>query len=116
MSEQKKCTGCKETKPLEGFYKNKLILDGHSNYCIECTRENSKKYHQRKKERLLKEQSTQMVQNRLMLDFSVDSETKNADNLMKLLMIEKLCKSIMGEVDSLKVAMMTSATEEVEMK
>lgn len=116
MSEQKKCTGCKETKTLDSFYKNKLILDGHSNYCIECTRENSKKYHQRKKERLLKEQSTQMVQSRLMLEFSADSENNSADNIMKLLMIEKLCKSIMSEVDSLKISMMSSTAEEIEVK
>ena len=45
---QKKCSGCKMSKPVDNFYKNKLVLDGHSNYCIECTRENSKRYFQRK--------------------------------------------------------------------
>ena len=44
---EKKCSGCKTTKTIDNFYKNKLVLDGHSNYCIECTRENSKKYFQR---------------------------------------------------------------------
>ena len=48
---EKRCSGCKTTKTLENFYKNKLVLDGHSNYCIDCTRENSRKYFQRKKEK-----------------------------------------------------------------
>jgi hypothetical protein len=49
MNKAKKCSGCQEIKPLEIFYKNKLVLDGHSNYCTICTKENSRKYHQRKK-------------------------------------------------------------------
>ena len=50
MSEEKKekrCSGCKTPKTIDNFYKNKLVLDGHSNYCIDCTRENSKRYFQK---------------------------------------------------------------------
>jgi hypothetical protein len=57
MSEEKnekRCSGCKTPKSLDSFYKNKLVLDGHSNYCIDCTRENSKKYFQRKKLKISK--------------------------------------------------------------
>ena len=60
MSEEKnekRCSGCKTPKTLDNFYKNKLVLDGHSNYCIECTRQNSKRYFQRKKERMAKDES-----------------------------------------------------------
>ena len=57
MSEEKKekrCCGCKTPKPLDNFYKHKKQSDGHSPYCIECTRENSKRYFQRKKEKQVK--------------------------------------------------------------
>jgi len=84
MSEEKnekRCSGCKTPKTIDNFYKNKLVLDGHSNYCIDCTRENSRKYFQRKKEKQSK------------------SET---DSLMKVLMIERLLKSVTEELSTLK--------------
>lgn len=61
MEKQKRCSGCKESKSLEQFYKNKLVLDGHSNYCVDCTRENSKKYFQRKKEKIAKSESENLM-------------------------------------------------------
>ncbi len=96
--EQKKCSGCKAIKPIENFYKNKVVLDGHSNYCIDCTRENSRKYFQRKKEKQQKLDSENLMKTILL--GSVDSS--NADGLMKILMIEKMLKSVNEELDHLK--------------
>ena len=99
---EKKCSGCKSTKTLDNFYKNKLVLDGHSNYCIECTRENSKKYFQRKKERVAKSENESLMKIVLLNNYNSEVDKSNADNLMKILMIEKMCKSILDELDTLK--------------
>ena len=98
----KKCSGCKDDKELEYFYKNKLVLDGHSNYCIPCTKENPKKYFQRKKERSKKVESDNLMKMVLLQNYSSDMDNSNADGLMKVLMIEKLCKSILDELRTLK--------------
>lgn len=89
MEKQKRCSGCKESKSLEQFYKNKLVLDGHSNYCVDCTRENSKKYFQRKKEKIAKSESENLMKMVLLNNYNNDIDNTNADNLMKILMIEK---------------------------
>jgi hypothetical protein len=103
MEKTKKCSGCKEEKQLSNFYKNKLVLDGHSNYCVECTRQNSKKYFQRKKEKMAKEDSDNLMKMVLLSNYnSTTEDNTNADSLMKILMIEKMCKSILGELDMLK--------------
>jgi hypothetical protein len=101
-SKEKKCSGCKTPKPIDQFYKNKLVLDGHSNYCIDCTRENSKKYFQRKKERVAKSESDNLMKMVLLSNYSTETDNSNADNLMKILMIEKMCKSILDELENLK--------------
>lgn len=104
MSEKKRkrCSGCKEEKTLDSYYKNKLVLDGHSNYCIECTKQNSKKYFQRKKERIAKEESENMMKKVLLSNYTNDTDSVNADNLMKILLIEKMCNSILEELENLK--------------
>lgn len=104
MSEnkRKRCSGCKENKSLDNFYKNKLVLDGHSNYCIECTKQNSKKYFQRKKERVIKEESENLMKKVLLSSYTNDIDNTNADNLMKILLIEKMCNSILDELENLK--------------
>ncbi len=61
LVQEKKCSGCKKVKQLGNFYKNKLILDGHSNYCIDCTRENSKRYFRRKKEKESKVETDNLI-------------------------------------------------------
>lgn len=103
MSEEKnekRCSGCKTPKTLDNFYKNKLILDGHSNYCIDCTRENSKKYFQRKKQRISKLENDNLVK---MAFVNGENEiSPNADNLMKILMVEKMLKSVFDELENLK--------------
>ena len=102
MEKQKRCSGCKESKSLNQFYKNKLVLDGHSNYCVDCTRENSKKYFQRKKEKVAKSESENLMKMVLLNNYNNDIDNTNADNLMKILMIEKMCKSILDELENLK--------------
>lgn len=102
MEKTKKCSGCKDEKELEYFYKNKLVLDGHSNYCISCTKENSRKYFQRKKEKNKKVESDNLLKMALLQNYSSDMDTSNAEGLMKVLMIEKLCKSILDELSTLK--------------
>ena len=102
MEKEKRCSGCKDSKSLSNFYKNKLTLDGHSNYCVECTRENSKKYFQRKKERQSKIENDNLMKMVLLNGMSTNSDGSNADGLMKVLMIEKMVKSISEELEGLK--------------
>jgi hypothetical protein len=108
---EKKCSGCKTTKTIDNFYKNKLVLDGHSNYCIECTRENSKKYFQRKKERTLKSENDNLMKMVLLNNYNSEFDKSNADNFMKILMIEKMCKSILDELDNLKQTYIKSESQ-----
>lgn len=42
----KKCSKCGIEKPQEYFHRDKSKKDGHCSYCIECSKENSKKYHE----------------------------------------------------------------------
>jgi hypothetical protein len=102
MEKSKKCSGCKEIKTLNQFYKNKLVLDGHSNYCIGCTKENAKKYFQRKKDRVSKTENDNLMKMVLLSNYTNEVDSINADNLMKILMVEKMCKSILNELEDLK--------------
>ena len=105
MSEEKnekRCSGCKTPKPLDSFYKNKLVLDGHSNYCIECTRENSKKYFQRKKLKISKIENDTLLKMAFLNSDTVGNVSVNAENLMKIMMIEKMISSITTELSNLK--------------
>ena len=108
---EKKCSGCKTSKTLDNFYKNKLVLDGHSNYCIDCTRENSKKYFQRKKERTIKSENDNLMKMVLLNNYNSEVDKTNADNLMKILMIEKMCKTILDELDTLKQSYVKSESQ-----
>jgi hypothetical protein len=99
---EKRCSGCKTPKPLTQFYKNKLVIDGHSNYCTGCTKENSKRYFQRKKERINKIENDNLVKMAFLSSETIKDGSKNADNLMKILMIEKMIKSISDELGDLK--------------
>ncbi len=102
MEKTKKCSGCKETKPMNQFYKNKLVLDGHSNYCVGCTKQNAKKYFQRKKDKVAKQENDNLMKMVLLSNYTNEMDSSNADNLMKVLMIEKMCKSVLNELEDLK--------------
>ena len=105
MSEEKKekrCSGCKTPKTIDNFYKNKLVLDGHSNYCIDCTRENSKKYFQRKKLKISKIENDTLLKMAFLNSDTIGNVSVNAENLMKIMMIEKMIGSITTELSNLK--------------
>ena len=114
MEKHKKCTGCKGEFPLSNFYKNKLIHDGHSNYCIDCTKVNSKKYFQRKKERTYKVENENLLKMVILNNYQQENNSPQADNLMKILMIEKMCKSVLEEVENLKRSFVKTESEVVE--
>jgi hypothetical protein len=109
MENIKKCTGCRNEQPLSNFYKNKLVHDGHSNYCVECTRVNSKKYFQRKKEKVVRVENDNLMKMVLLSN----NDSNNADNLMKVMMIEKMCKTILDEVEHLKRGFVKTEAEVV---
>lgn len=113
MSQSKKCTGCKEVKSLENFYKNKLIADGHANYCIACTKENSKKYFKRKKEKLAKVETESMMKSMILSENGTTLDIKNTDTLMRIMMIEKMCKSILNELSAMKSNLMVPEPQEM---
>jgi hypothetical protein len=101
MEKTKKCSGCKQDLSLTNFYKNKLISDGHSNYCVTCTKENSQRYFRRKKERLVKEENDNLMKMVLLSDV-VNGNPENVDNLLRVITIEKMAKKILEEIDILK--------------
>lgn len=107
---KKKCSGCKCELTIDNFYKNKLVIDGHSNYCIECTRKNSKKYFQKKKEKFIKNENENLMKMVILSNYNSNVDNVHADNLMKILMIEKMCKSIMVELNTLKTNFLKTET------
>jgi type VI protein secretion system component VasA len=104
MNNMKKCSGCKEEKSLDTFYKNKRTNDGHSIYCVSCTKENSRKYHQRKKNKLQKVHSDEVVKNMVINNLISENNNPNAEVLMKLIMTERLLENALTELRSLKLS------------
>jgi hypothetical protein len=53
MNNEKYCTGCKTTKPIERFSKNKAQKSGYANWCKDCLRGlyTRQEYLDRRKER-----------------------------------------------------------------
>jgi hypothetical protein len=111
MKNNKKCTGCKGEFPLSNFYKNRLIHDGHSNYCVSCTKVNSKKYFQRKKEKVVKLENDVLMKMVFLNNHNSDVNSTNADSLMIVLMVERMCKSILDELEGLKTDLVKTETE-----
>lgn len=110
MNDMKKCSGCQEEKDLDQFYKNKRMSDGHSIYCVSCTKENSKKYHQRKKNRLRVDQSEEIVKNMVINNLISDNSNPNAEVLMKLIMAERLLKNALEELQNIKISISSKVT------
>jgi hypothetical protein len=107
MNNMKKCSGCQQDKSITEFYKNKRMHDGHSIYCVSCTRENSQKYHQRKKNKMRINQSEEIVKNMMINNLVSDHMNPNAEVIMKLIMTEKLLQNVIEEIQSIKVSLST---------
>lgn len=101
----KKCSGCQQEKPLKEFYKNKRTNDGHSIYCVSCTKENSKKYHQRKKNRLKTSHNEEIVKNMVLNNLINDNVNPNAEIIMKLMLIERTLKTAFDEIENIKISL-----------
>ena len=99
----KKCSGCQEEKSLKEFYKNKRMNDGHSIYCVSCTKDNSKKYHQRKKNRIKTTHNEEVVKNMVLNNLIGENSNPNAEIIMKLMIIERTLKTALEEIESIKV-------------
>lgn len=52
MPESKRCARCKEEKPLDAFYKNKRMKDGHAQYCRDCQSKAAHEYYVRHSDRV----------------------------------------------------------------
>ena len=103
----KKCSGCQEDLPLTEFYKNKRMNDGHSIYCVSCTKENSRKYHQRKKNRLKVSHNEEVVKNMVLNNLISEHSNPNAEVIMKLMLVEITLKTALEEIDSIKLSIST---------
>jgi len=112
MEKTKKCSGCKQELSLSNFYKNKLISDGHSNYCVSCTKENSQRYFRRKKEKQIKEGNDNLMK-MVLLSESTNGNPENVDNLLRVITIERMAKKILEEIDILKKNFSPSIKEDV---
>lgn len=104
MSEKitKNCIGCKTPKEFSSFHKNKSTIDGYSQYCKSCTKENAKRYFQRKKENKLKKQAENYI-NLSLLSNSLDPNlTEETENLLRLMKIENLLNNLKYELNVFK--------------
>ena len=103
----KKCSGCQDEKSLKEFYKNKRMNDGHSIYCVSCTKENSKKYHQRKKNRIKTTHNEEIVKNMVLNNLISENANPNAEIIMKLMIIERTLRSALDEIEGIKLSLST---------
>jgi hypothetical protein len=110
MKKMKKCSGCKTEKPLKEFYKNKRMNDGHSIYCVSCTKENSKKYHQRKKNKLKITHNEEVVKNMVLNNLMTENGNPNAEIIMKMMIIERTLRTALDEIESIKVSLSSQVT------
>jgi len=110
MKKMKKCSGCQTEKSLKEFYKNKRMNDGHSIYCVSCTKENSKKYHQRKKNKLKITHNEEVVKNMVLNNLMTENGNPNAEIIMKMMIIERTLRTALDEIESIKVSLSSQVT------
>lgn len=111
--EKKKCSGCKEQKVLDSFYKNKNMKDGHSNYCIECTKDNSKKYFERRKQKTVSIDNDEII--KMVLLSNMNNIDTPDNQLLKIVLVEKLCYALIDEIGKLKEMISQTANAEQEL-
>jgi hypothetical protein len=99
---EKKCTKCKEELPIGKFYKNKLTQDGHSIYCVDCTKVNSKKYFEKKKVKTSKVENENLMKSVLLNKFNGKLNEEEINQLMRIMLIEKMVNTIVEELVPLK--------------
>jgi len=102
MVSNKKCTRCKEVLPIDKFYKNKLTQDGHSIYCVDCTKVNSKKYFEKKKVKNDKIENENLMKAALLNKFNGKLDEGEINQLMRIMLIEKMVNNIVSELVPLK--------------
>jgi len=100
--ELKKCTKCKQDLPSDKFYKNKLTKDGHSIYCVDCTKINSKKYFEKKKVKTAKVENDNLMKMALLSKFNGKLTEEEVNQLMRIMLIEKMVSNINEELSQLK--------------
>ncbi len=60
----KQCTRCQQTKPMEGFSKDKTRPDGRHSVCKECISDYMKRYHAEHKLEIKKKRHQRYIRNR----------------------------------------------------
>ena len=98
---KKRCTGCKETLPLNEFYKNKTNEDGKSIYCKECTKLNAKKYYQKKLLKQIGETGGVTVNTSLFPSNFASLSDHKAELALKIAMIQRLMFTVNSELNDL---------------
>lgn len=109
----KKCSGCQTEKSVKEFYKNKRMNDGHSIYCVDCTKENSRKYHQRKKNKMRTSHNEEIVKNMVINNLISDNSNPNAELIMRLMLIERTLKSTLEEIETMKISLSTTVNSTI---
>lgn len=81
MNLQKQCTCCKRVLDLtsENFYKNKEKIDGFSNTCKDCKKQQSSKSYQKHKKSILKRQMNRRQLKKQSLISNQNSDIKRVE-------------------------------------
>lgn len=98
----KKCSKCREVKPLGEFHKNKSKKDGRGTECKRCSNKYSKKYgqeHQEEGKEYHKEYYKEH-KNEIRKRKGIESmyENKNCTNYLGIVIAERLCRHLFKEV------------------
>lgn len=103
MAEKKEkcCTGCKEKKPLDLFYKNKTNEDGKSIYCKTCTKLNAKKYYQKKLLKLASENNGISIKDSIFPSNFISLNERKTDITLKVALIQRLMLTVNAEIKDL---------------
>jgi hypothetical protein len=98
---EKRCSGCKDTLPLDQFYKNKTNEDGKSIYCKECTKLNAKKYYQKKLLKEVGETGGLTISQTIFPSNFITLGDRKTEMALKIAMIQRLMLTINNELNDL---------------